>query len=147
MVMAVCWEEPMTAVPLSDTLFTAQPTLRDEHATTFYSSHPPMWHQPWICHDITLRLRASYCCLFFISSPPVDLSLDFAVSGFVCVCLSLCSSVLLASSERDAIVMNASVIKAMRENHPLPLKHPFKTILGIHTEAAYDGLFWGKDTV
>lgn len=85
--------------------------------------------------------------LFFISSPPVDLSLDFAVSGFVCVCLSLCSSVLLASSERDAIVMNASVIKAMRENHPLPLKHPFKTILGIHTEAAYDGLFWGKDTV
>lgn len=55
----------------------------------------PVWHQAWIYHDITLQLCASYCLLFFISPPAIHLSLDLAVSGFVCVCLSACSSSLL----------------------------------------------------
>lgn len=92
--MAVCWEEPMTAVPFSGTHFSqhSHPERRTCHDVSFI---PPVWHQAWICYDITLRLRVSYCLLFFIYSPPVDLSLGLAVSGFVCVCLSACSSVLL----------------------------------------------------
>lgn len=131
--MAVCWEEPMTAAPFSGTHFSqhSHPERRTCHDVSFI---PPVWHQAWICYDITLRLRVSYCLLFFISSPPVDLSLGLAVSGFVCVCLS-CVFICLTphSSERNAIVMNALVIKAMRGNHPSH-QQTFKTILGIHTE-------------
>lgn len=70
----------------------SHPERRTCHDVSFI---PPVWHQAWICYDITLRLCVSYCLLFFISFPPVDLSLGLAVSGFVCVCLSVCSSVLL----------------------------------------------------
>lgn len=67
-------------------------------------------------------------------------SLDSAVSGVVCVHL-LCSH----SSGMDAIVMTASVIKAMRENHSTPPPPADFQECTWDTETyAYAGLFWVK---
>lgn len=87
--MAVCWEEPMTAVPFSDTHFHSIATLRDEHATTFHSSPPPRV-TPGVnlprYYTPTLRLLLSPLLYFFSSCR--------SLSGFsrvrLCLCLSIC---------------------------------------------------------
>ena len=135
--MAVCWEQPMTAVPFPDTHFHSVATLRDEHATTFHSS-PPCDTRRESATILHSRLRVSYCLLFFISSPPVDLSLDLAVSGFVCVCLSVCSSVLLAFHPKGGCYCRGCIGYQgnERKSSTLPphFQQTFMTILGIYTE-------------
>lgn len=109
---------------------------------------PPVWHQAWICHDITLRLCVSYCRLFFISSPPVDLSLDLAVSGYVCVCLSTCSSVLLTFFWKGCYCLEMHWLSRQWEEIAPPPQQTFKTILGLHTDTqhtAYDGWCRGEN--
>lgn len=112
-VMAECCEEPMTAVPFSGTHFHSVATLRD-------ASFSPLRVTPGV--NLLRYYTPTSCLFFFISSPPVDLSLGLAVSGFVCVCLSACSSVSLAV-----------VMKAMRGNQAA-FQPTFKTILGIRRE-------------
>lgn len=108
----------------------SHPERRTCHDVSFI---PHVWHQAWICHDITLRLCVSYCLLFFISSPLVDLSLDLAVSGFVCVCLSACSSVSPIFIWKGCYCHECTGYQG-NERKSSPLQHTFKAILGIHTE-------------
>lgn len=128
----------MTAVPFPDTHFHSVATLRDEHATTFHSS-PPCDTRRESATILHSRLRVSYCLLFFISSPPVDLSLDLAVSGFVCVCLSVCSSVSLAFHLKGGCYCRECIGYQGNERESSTLLPPhfqqtFMTILGIYTE-------------
>lgn len=106
----------MTAVPFSGTHFHSIATLRDEHATTFHSSPPcdTRRESATILHSSSVSLTVS-SSLFL---PLLSISL------WIQPCQALSVSVYLRvhlsysySSERDAVVMNASVIKAMRGNH------------------------------
>lgn len=146
-VMAVCWEEPMTAVPFSGTHFSqhSHPERRTCHDVSFI---PPVWHQAWICYDITLRLRVSYCLLFFISSPPVDLSLGVAVSGFVCVCLSACSSVLLHVHRKGMLLSWMHRLSRQWEEIILPSNRLSRLYLEYRDTkfTVCDGQFWGENT-
>ncbi len=106
----------MTAVPFPDTHFHSIATLRDAHATTLHSSPP--------CD--TRRESATILHSDSVSSPlfPLLPSISLWISPCQALSVSVYLHVHLShshSSERDAVVMNASVIKAMRGNHP-PLR-------------------------
>lgn len=156
----------MTAVPFSDAHFHSIATLRDEHAATFHSSAPPqpLPHSLRPCDTrresatiLHSRLSVSYCLLFFISSSSCR-----SLSGFshvrLCLCLSICVFICLTRTptERDAIVVNVLVIKAMRGNHTPPSPPHYslslysttlKSILDNTRHAAYAGLFWVVNTM
>lgn len=111
----------MTAVPFPDTHFHSVATLRDERGATFHPPPPP-----------PSDTRRESATMFRSESAPLTVSISLfllllSISLWIQPCQALSVSVYLRvhllcshSSEMDAIVMAASVIKAMRGNHPTP---------------------------
>ena len=138
----------MTAVPFSNTHFHSIATLRDKHATTFHSF--PLCdtrrESATILHSDSVSLTATSALFLLLLS----ISLWIQLCQALC-CVSVYLRVHLSrshSSERDAIVMNALVIQAMRGDHP-PVPDFEDYTWNTHRDTlhiAYDGKFWGRDT-
>lgn len=115
----------------------SHPERRTRHDVSFIPPCDTRRESATILHSDSV----SYCLLFFISSLPVDLSLDLAVSGFVCVCLSACSSV----SHLKGMLLSW-MHRLSRQWEEISFKdYTWHTHRDIQ-HAAYAGLFWGENT-
>lgn len=137
----------MTAVPISDAHFHSIATLRDEHATTFHSSPlcDTRHESATILHSDSVSLTATSSLFLLLLSISLWIQPCQALSESVYPHVHLSYS---HSSERDAIVMNALVIKAVRGNHPPTDFQDYTWNTHRDTQhTAYDGLFWGENTI